>query len=160
MLERVGHEIVEGATHRAFVHHHRRQVAADVHVLLEPGVLDERRRRREDVAHDRAGVRGSRADESAGVAHAGVRQHLLDHVREPPAFLFDEIAVPPRLRRFVDDARREILRGRSNHGERRAKLVRDRGDEVHLLRGQPFRSPRVEDDETDRLTPAPRESRS
>ena len=64
-------------------------------------------------------------------------------------FVFDQIAVPPRLCRVVHDARRKILRGRSDDRERRPQLVRDRRDEVHLLRGQPFRSARVDDDEAD-----------
>ena len=69
---------------------------------------------------------------------ACVLEHLLDHVGEPAPFGFDQIAVPPGLRRLVHDAGRQILRGRPDDGQRRPQFVRHRRDEVHLLRGQPL----------------------
>ncbi len=99
--------------------------------------------------YDGADVDRPRHDRTPVTAQPGVLEHLLDHVGEAPAFVFDEIAVALRLPPVVHDAGRQVLRGGANHRERRPQFVRDRGDEVHLLRRQALRPARVDDNQRD-----------
>ena len=64
--------------------------------------------------------------------HASELEHLFDQVLQPSALLLDKAAVAPHLRSSGDGAVGEVLRRRTNDGERRAKLVRHSGDELHL----------------------------
>ena len=95
----------------------------DIDRLLESRGGDQWRGSRQHVPDDRADIGGPRADEPTRVAHPGVREHLLDHVREPPSLFLDQIAVLSCLFCVVDDARRQILRGGPDHRERRPKFV-------------------------------------
>ena len=67
---------------------------------------------------------------------AGKLQHLLNHVRQTPAFAVDDIAVLRDLFWTVDDAIGEILTCRTDYRERRAQFVSYPGNEIDLLAGQ------------------------
>ena len=62
-------------------------------------------------------------------------------VRRTP-FAPDELAVLADPRLVVDDAVGEVVGGRSDHGERRAQLVRHGRDELELLAREILRAPR------------------
>ena len=64
---------------------------------------------------------------------ARVLQHALDHLAEPPRLALHDLAVLLHAVGVADHALRQVLRGRADHGDRRAQLVRDAGHELHLL---------------------------
>ena len=64
---------------------------------------------------------------------AGVLQHALDHLAEPPGLALDHVAVALDAIDAADDPLREVLGGRLDDRDRRAKFVGDAGDEFHLL---------------------------
>ena len=64
---------------------------------------------------------------------AGVEQHALDGVGEPARFGLDARPVLLHARGIGDEAVGEVLRRGADHRDRRAQLVRDGGDELHLL---------------------------
>ena len=69
---------------------------------------------------------------------AGVLEHALDHFAEPAGLALDHLAVAFHAVDAADDALRQVLGGGLDHGDRRAKFVRDAGDEFHLLFGEAF----------------------
>ena len=64
---------------------------------------------------------------------AGVLQHALHHLAETTGFGFEKLPVSLDPIAAVDDAVRKIFGRRANHSDRCAQLVRDAGDEFHLL---------------------------
>ena len=80
----------------------------------------------------------ARARTAVPGADAGKLHHALDHVAEPPSFGLDQRTVALDLHAVGDDAVGEVFAGGTDDRERRPQLVRDRGDELHLLPRQPL----------------------
>ena len=78
-----------------------------------------------------------------GVAEAGldprVLQDALHHLAEPLRFGLQQLTVALHAI-AADHAMRKVVRGRANHRDRRAQLVRDTGDELHLLTRETLRA--------------------
>ena len=80
------------------------------------------------------GARGTASALDEPRLDSGVLQHALDHLAEAAGFCSEKLPVSLHAIAAADDAVRQVLGGRSDHGDRRAQLVRDAGDELHLLR--------------------------
>ena len=76
---------------------------------------------------------------SRGRTRSCVLQDPLHHLAKPFRFSLQQLTVA--LHAIPgDDAMREVFRGGANHRHRRAQLVRDTGDEFHLLARETMRA--------------------
>ncbi len=141
VLDGVVDEVLERAPQRWFIAEHRWQIGGDVELDDQPRAFDQPGRGRDDVVQQRPDTDRPEREASLAGLDAGKLEDLLDHVGQPAALGAHQLAVAADLRLVVHDAVSQVLGGRSDHGERRAQLVRDGGHELHLLLGQPLRAP-------------------
>ena len=123
VLDRVVNQVLEDAPQRRLVAQNRRQVVGNVELHDQPGCLDQRRRRRDDIADQWSDADRPQRKPPLTRLNAGKLQNLLDHLGQPPAFGAHQLAIPSDSRLVVDHAVGQVLSGGSNDSQGRAQLV-------------------------------------
>ena len=133
VLQRVGDQVLQARPQPHGIGEDRRQIRRDVGFHRRLRFFNRVRRRGERVANERRHRhRCAMADAPAGF-DTGVEQHALDGIAKPARFGLDAGPVLLDARRIGDEAVGEVLRRRPDDRDRRAQLVRDGRDELHLL---------------------------
>src|SRR5262249_13798443 len=133
VLDRVAYQILDRAAQRRGVCSDQRQGRVDMLVEYKVVLSDDRIRSGDCVVYYICDGRRLEVVSSPAGLYPRELQRLLNHLAEPPAFVFNELAISAYLVPFIDYAIGKVLRRRPYDRKRRTQFVRHARHKLDLL---------------------------